>query len=88
MFLEFRKQKTGIGGQSCIVQLLYSMMVDFSPTFNSVAIIPPSGNPIKCHEEVLSLQPKILPTKRFDMFSPLTGRCSEGLDTFIFFFKQ
>ena len=28
----------------------------------------PSGNPIKCHEEVLSLQPTIRP-KRFDIFS-------------------
>ena len=29
----------------------------------------PSGNPFKCHEEVLSLQPMI-PPKRFDIFSP------------------
>ena len=28
----------------------------------------PLGDPIKCHEEVLSLQPMIAP-KRFDMFS-------------------
>ena len=26
--------------------------------------------------------------KRFDMFSPLTGGCSEGLDVFGFFFKH
>ena len=26
----------------------------------------PAGNPIKCHKEVLSLQPMIPPTKRFD----------------------
>ena len=31
-----------------------------------------SGNPFKCHEEVLYLQPLIQP-KRSDMFSPLTG---------------
>ena len=37
-----------------------------------------SGNPFKCHEEVLYLQPLISP-KRFDIFSPLTGGCSEGL---------
>ena len=37
-----------------------------------------SGNLFKCHEEVLYLQPLILP-KRFDMFSPITGGCSEGL---------
>ena len=38
------------------------------------------GNPIECHEEVLPLQAMIPPTgKRFDMFSPLLGGCSEGL---------
>ena len=38
--------------------------------------------PFKCHEEVLYfLQPLILP-KRFDIFSPLTGGCSEGLGAF------
>ena len=41
----------------------------------------PSGNPFKCHEEVLYLQPMI-PPKRFDIFSPLTGGCSEGLGAF------
>ena len=29
------------------------------------------------HEEVLSLQ-SMVPLKRFDVFSPLTGGCSEG----------
>ena len=38
----------------------------------------PSGNPFKCHEEVLYLQP-LIPPKRSDIFSPLTGGCSEGL---------
>ena len=47
----------------------------------------PLGNPFKCHEGVLSLQPMI-PHERFDIFSPLTGGCSEGLDTFRFFFKK
>ena len=47
----------------------------------------PSGNPFKCHEEVLYLQP-LIPPKRFDNFSPLTGGCSEGLGAFFFFFKQ
>ena len=32
----------------------------------------PSGNPFKCHEEVLYLHPMIPPTKRFDIF-PLLG---------------
>ena len=30
---------------------------------------PPPGNPIKCHEEFLSLHPMFLP-KRFDGLSP------------------
>ena len=43
----------------------------------------PSENPFICHEEVLYLQPLIPPTsKRFDIFSPLTGGCSEGLGDF------
>ena len=48
--------------------------------------LPLGNNPFKCHEEVLYLQPMI-PPKRFDIFSPLTGGCSEGLDAFRFFFK-
>ena len=35
-------------------------------------------NLFKCHEEVLYLQP-LIPPKRFDIFSPVTGGCSEGL---------
>ena len=35
----------------------------------------------------MSLQPMILP-ERFDMFFPLTGGCSEGLDAFRYFFKH
>ena len=40
-----------------------------------------SGNLFKCHEEVSYLQPLILP-KRVDIFSPITGGCSEGLGVF------
>ena len=47
------------------------------------------ANPIKCHEEVLSLQPMIppstshFPPKRFDIFFLLTEGCSEeGLHAF------
>ena len=47
----------------------------------------PSGKPFKCHEEILYLQP-LIPPKRFDIFSPLTGGCSEGLGAFCFLFKQ
>ena len=43
----------------------------------------PLENPIKCHEEGLSLQ-LMVPPKRFDIFSPLTGGCSEGLYAFKF----
>ena len=46
----------------------------------------PSGNPFKCHEEVLYFQ-LLIPPKRFDIF-PLTGGCSEGLGAFRFFFKH
>ena len=45
----------------------------------------PSGNPCKCHEEVLYLQPMIQPI--FFTFPPPTGACSEGLAAFRFFFK-
>ena len=45
-----------------------------------------SGNLFKCHEEVLYLQP-LIPPKRFDIFSPITGGCSEGLGVLWFFFK-
>ena len=45
----------------------------------------PSGNPFKCHGEVLYLQPMI-PPKRYDIFPPDWG-CSEGLDAFRFFFQ-
>ena len=45
-----------------------------------------SGNPLKCHKEVLSLQPMI--PLNVLTFSPLTRGCSEGLDAFKFFFKR
>ena len=36
-------------------------------------LLPPSGNPIKCHEEFfLSSQPRF-PPKSFDNFSPCLG---------------
>ena len=47
----------------------------------------PSGNPFKCHEEVLYFQ-LLIPPKRFDIFFPQTGGCSEGLGAFRFFFKN
>ena len=34
------------------------------------SILPPLGNPMKCHEEVSSLQPAMFSPKRFDNFYP------------------
>ena len=47
----------------------------------------PTGNPIKCHEEVLSLQPSY-PTYTFWHVFPLPGGCSKGLDEFRFSIQQ
>ena len=59
---------------------VYSM-TEVSPRYYTVApMLLPSGNPFKCHDEVLYLQPMI-PPKRLT-FYPLTGGCSEGLDAF------
>ena len=46
----------------------------------------PSGNPFKCHEEVLYFQ-LLIPPKRFDIFSPRLGG-SEGLGAFRLFFRH
>ena len=40
-----------------------------------------SGSLFKCREEVLYLQP-LIPPKRFDIFPPITGGCSQGLGVF------
>ena len=47
----------------------------------------PSRNPFKCHEEVLHLQ-LLIPPKRFDIFSPLTGGYSEGLGVCVCVFSS
>ena len=53
-----------------------------SPRYYTVVpMLFPSRNPFKWHEEVLYLQP-LIPPKRFDIFSPLTEGCSEGLGAF------
>ena len=46
-----------------------------------------SRNLFKRHEDILYLQP-LIPPKRFDIFPPITGGCSEGLGVFGFFFKN
>ena len=48
---------------------------------NGDAGIFPVYYSLKYHEEVLYLQP-LIPPKRFDIFSPLIGGCSEGLGAF------
>ena len=45
------------------------------------------SNPIECHEEVLSLQPVILP-KHFDIFSPCQGMLRKSSCVHIFLLKQ
>ena len=53
---------------------VYSITVGFSPTLYCVDLIMllPSGNPFKCHEEVLYFQ-LLIPPKRFDIFPPDWG---------------
>ena len=43
------------------------------------SMLSASGSLFKCHEEVLYLQPFFIPPKRFDIFPPIIGGCSEGL---------
>ena len=59
----------------------------FKEKSEQLMLLPSSGNPFKCHEEVLSLQPMI-PLKSFDILSPLTGGCSEGLEYSTYSFIQ
>ena len=35
-----------------------------------------------CHEEILNYLQPLIPPKRFDIFFPITGECSEGLGAF------
>ena len=51
----------------------------FLPNIILLTLCDYIGEPFQYHEEILSLQP-MFPPKPFD--------CSEGLDAFIFFFKQ
>ena len=60
------------------------MAVNVSVQYNNGGLLPDiiytvgpmlflSGNPFKCHEEVLYYLQSLIPPKRFDIFSPLTG---------------
>ena len=57
---------------------------------NHVYYNVPSGNLFKCLQAVLYYQPMYDPIYLLYLltFSPLIEGCSEGLDVFIFFFKQ
>ena len=46
-------------------------------------MLPPSGNPFKCHGEVLYFQPMI-PPKRFDIFPPDWGMFRKSRRVLIF----
>ena len=56
----------------CVPVWRLIMTVGFSPTLYCWSNVTSSGNPIKCREDVLSLQPMI-PPKRFDIFPPDWG---------------
>ena len=67
----------------------YSAICDDHTYIHTYTVDPmllSSGNPFKCHEGVLSLQPMIPPKLSVLTFSPFVG-CSEGLDAFRFVFK-
>ena len=48
----------------------------------------PSENPFKRHEEILSLQPMILPSKRFDIFPPVRDSQKVYMNAFRIFYKH
>ena len=55
-------------------------------TVDPTMLLPPSGNPIKCHDEVLSLQ-AISHLINVSTFIPPPLN-DDSLDAFIFFFEQ
>ena len=57
------------------------MAINVNVQYTVDPMLSASGNLFKCHEEVLYLQP-LIPPKRFDIFFPITGGCSEGLGAF------
>ena len=69
---------------------MYSITVGLSPALTICTVAPmllPSGNPFKCHGEVLYLQPTI-PPKRFDIFPPDWGMLRRSIGAFKFSLKQ
>ena len=80
-------KRSSLDAFRCFVKV-YNITMGFSPTLYCVveSTLLQWGNPSKCHEEVLSLQP-MAPPKRFDSF-PLTGGCSEGLEYSIYSYSK
>ena len=73
-------QQYNVGEKPTVIMYTYYIN-RHAGTSNKYTVDPmlsASGNLFKCHEEVLYLQP-LIPTERFDIFSPITGGCSEGL---------
>ena len=70
-----KQKKTGIGEQSCLPNAMERFCICY--------LLFPSGNPFKCHEEVLYLQP-LIPPKRFDIFSPDWGMLRRSRCVLIF----
>ena len=74
-------------GSSCFLLLFFAFVLVFCMVINVsvpykgaflldvilLALLLPSGNPIKCQEKVLPLQPMFLPPKRFDNFPLCMG---------------
>ena len=50
-------------------------------------MLPPSGNPFKCHEDVLYYSQPMIPPKRFDI-SPLCEMLRRSRDAFRFFVQH
>ena len=66
-------------------QCKYTVLRWASPRHYTVdPMLLPSGNPFKCHEEVLYLQ-SMIPPKRFDIFSPDWGMLRRSRCVHIFF---
>ena len=70
LYLIIWSRETG----SVVVPSRVSLLISIVRLNHTVdPMLLPSGNPFKCHEEVLYLQPMIPPTKRFDTFPPDWG---------------
>ena len=69
---DFPSNNTMNGSTSTVLALLLYRRYSPRYYYNIDPILLPSENLFKCHEKVLSLQPKFL-SKRFDIFFPGSG---------------